>query len=106
MYTKGTPIHVRGSILYNHHVKQHKLQKKYSEIKNGEKIKFCYLNLPNPIHENVIAYIQTLPSEFNLHNYVDYETQFDKTFLKPLEAILHIIGWQTEKKATLESFFV
>jgi len=106
MYIKGTPIHVRGSILYNHHVKQHKLQKKYSEIKNGEKIKFCYLNLPNPIHENVIAFIQTLPPEFNLHNYVDYETQFDKTFLKPLEAILHIIGWQTEKKATLESFFV
>jgi len=106
MYIKGTPIHVRGSILYNHHVKQHKLQKKYSEIKNGEKIKFCYLNLPNPIHVNVIAFIHTLPPEFNLHNYVDYETQFDKTFLKPLEAILHIIGWQTEKKATLESFFV
>lgn len=106
MYIKGTPIHVRGSILYNHYVKQHKLQKKYSDIKNGEKIKFCYLKLPNPIQENVIAFIQTLPPEFNLNKYIDYEMQFDKTFMKPLEAILHIIGWHTEKKSTLDSFFV
>lgn len=106
MYTKGTPIHVRGSILYNYYVKTHKLQKKYSMIKNGEKIKFCYLKMPNPIQENVIAFIQTLPSEFKLDKYIDYETQFDKTFLKPLKAILDIIGWETEKKITLDSFFV
>lgn len=106
MYVKSTPIHVRGSILYNHYIKENKLQKKYSTIKNGEKIKFCYLKMPNPIHENVISYIQTLPPEFGLHKYVDYDMQFEKTFLKPVKAILDIIGWNIEKKNTLDSFFV
>ena len=106
MYVKSTPIHVRGSILYNHYIKENKLQKKYSMIKNGEKIKFCYLKMPNPIHENVISYIQTLPQEFGLHKYVDYDMQFEKTFLKPVKAILDIIGWNIEKKNTLESFFI
>jgi DNA polymerase elongation subunit (family B) len=106
MYVKSTPIHVRGSILYNHYIKENKLQKKYSAIKNGEKIKFCYLKMPNPIHENVISYIQTLPQEFGLHKYVDYDMQFEKTFLKPVRAILDIIGWNIEKKNTLESFFI
>ena len=106
MYVKSTPIHVRGSILYNHYIKENKLQKKYSMIKNGEKIKFCYLEMPNPIHENVISYVQTLPQEFGLHKYVDYDMQFEKTFLKPVRAILDIIGWNIEKKNTLESFFI
>jgi DNA polymerase elongation subunit (family B) len=106
MYAKSTPIHVRGSILYNYYIKDKKLDKKYSIIKNGEKIKYCYLKLPNPIQENVISFIQKLPSEFNLQKYVDYDMQFEKTFIKPLKAILDIIGWNTEKKTTLDSFFI
>jgi DNA polymerase elongation subunit (family B) len=106
LYRKGTPIHVRGSILYNKYLKKNKLENKYNYISNGEKIKYCYLKMPNPIMENVIGFIQTLPSEFNLHSYVDYETQFDKTFLQPLKAILDIIGWSTEETITLDQFFV
>lgn len=106
LYTKGTPIHARASILYNWHLKKNQLEHKYNFISNGDKIKFCYLKMPNPIMENVIGFIQTLPSEFNLHSYVDYETQFDKTFLQPLKAILDIIGWKTEKTVTLEDFFM
>jgi len=105
MYQKGTPIHVRGAILYNHYIKDKKLQRKYSIIKNGEKIKYCYLKLPNPIHENVISYIQKLPPEFELEKYIDYNMQFEKTFLNPLKLILDIIGWKIEKQNTLDSFF-
>lgn len=105
MYVSGTPINSRGSILYNHLIKQNKLTKKYSSIKNGEKIKFCYLKMPNPIRENVIAFPQYLPVEFGLHKYVDYETQFDKSFLTPLKFILDVIGWRTEETVTLDSFF-
>ncbi len=105
LYKKGTPIHVRGSILYNKNLKKHGLENKYNYIANGEKIKYCYLKVPNPIMENVIGFIQTLPKEFGLHSYVDYETQFDKTFIQPLKAILDVIGWKTEKTITLEEFF-
>jgi DNA polymerase elongation subunit (family B) len=105
LYRKGTPIHVRGSMLYNKYIKKNKLEHKYNLISNGEKIKYCYLKLPNPIMENVIGFIQVLPPEFNLHSYIDYETQFDKTFLQPLKAILDIINWKTEKTITLEDFF-
>ena len=105
IYTKGTPIHVRGALLFNYYIKQNKLDSKYSLIKNGEKIKFVYLKKPNSIHENVISFIQEFPKELNLDKYIDYELQFEKAFLEPLKSILNVIGWKVEKIATLESFF-
>ena len=105
IYMKGTPIHVRGALLFNHHVKENKLTKKYSLINNGEKIKFLYLKKPNTIHENVISFIQDFPRELNLDKYVDYELQFDKSFVEPLKTILQSFGWRVEKTSSLESFF-
>jgi len=105
IYGKGTPIHVRGALLYNHFIKEKKLDKKYAAIQNGEKIKFCYLKLPNPIRENVISYIQEFPKELGLDKYIDYELQFNKAFLEPMRVILDAIGWKVEKTITLESFF-
>ena len=105
LYAKGTPIHVRGALLYNYQIKEKKLDKKYAKIQNGEKIKFCYLKLPNPIHENIIAYIQEFPKEFLLDRYIDRDLQFNKAFLDPMKVILDAIGWKVEKTITLESFF-
>jgi len=105
-YKKGTPIHVRGAILYNKYLKQHKLTKKYESVVNGDRLKFTYLKVPNPIQENVIAYPDVLPEEFKLHRYVDYDLQFEKTFIEPLNFILNAVGWSAEEKATLEDFFV
>ena len=105
IYGKGTPIHVRGALLYNYFIKEKKLDKKYAAIQNGEKIKFCYLKLPNPIRENVISYIQEFPKELGLDKYIDYELQFNKAFLEPMKVILDAIGWKVEKTITLESFF-
>jgi len=105
IYAKGTPIHIRGALLYNHYVKKHKLDNKYSLIQNGEKVKFCYLKKPNIIHENIISFIQDFPSEIGLDKYVDYDLQFDKAFLEPLKIILDAIGWNVEKTVNLELFF-
>jgi len=106
IYTKGTPIHVRGSLLYNYYIKQKKLDKKYSLIQNGEKIKYCYLKKPNPIYENVISFIHEFPKELGLNLYIDYDSQFNKSFLDPLKVILDSIGWKIEKISSLESFFI
>jgi len=106
IYEKGTPIHARGALLYNHYIKKNNLTQKYSLIGNGEKIKFCYLKKPNPIQENIISFIQQFPNELELDKYVDYDLQFEKSFLEPLKIILDSIGWKAEKTANLESFFI
>jgi DNA polymerase elongation subunit (family B) len=105
IYIKGTPIHVRGALLFNHYIKERKLTNKYSLISNGEKIKFCYLKKPNLIHENVISFIQDFPKELGIEKYIDYDLQFDKSFLEPLKIILDAIGWSVEKTVNLELFF-
>jgi DNA polymerase elongation subunit (family B) len=105
IYRKGTPIHVRAALLHNKMVKDLKLSKKYQPIQNGEKIKFCYLKTPNPIKENIIGFMQYLPEEFELDRYIDYDLQFQKTFLDPIEHIFKAVGWSTEEVGTLDDFF-
>ena len=94
------------ALLHNHLVRGKKLNKKYKTIGEGEKIKFIYLRTPNPLHEHVIGFTTTLPEEFELHKYVDWEMQFDKAFLEPLRSITNAVGWKTEYENTLESLFV
>ena len=105
IYVKGTPIHCRGALLFNHYIKKNKLDRKYSLIGNGEKIKFIYLKKPNIIRENVISFIQDFPKELGLDKYIDYDLQFEKSFVEPLKAILDAIGWNVEKTVNLELFF-
>lgn len=105
IYKKATPIQVKGSLLYNWYLDKYNLKKRYEEIKSGEKIKFSYLKKPNPIYDSVISCPGELPREFNLDEYIDYDTQFVKGYLDPIEIILHAIGWKSEKVATLEDFF-
>ena len=105
IYAKGTPIHIRGALLFNHYVKQKKLENKYSLIGNGEKVKFLYLKKPNLIQENVISFIQDFPTEIGLDKYIDYDLQFEKSFVEPLKAILDAIGWNVEKTVNLRIIF-
>ena len=105
IYNKGTPIHVRGSLLYNNLLYKYNIDKKYPVITNGEKVKFCYLKVPNVINENVISFVNVLPKEFELEPYIDYEIQFNKSFIEPLGVILNKIGWTTEPVSTLDNFF-
>ena len=106
IYAKGTPIHIRGALLFNHYIKEKKLTNKYSLIGNGEKVKFLYLKKPNIIRENVVSFIQDFPTELGLDKYIDYDLQFEKSFVEPLKAILDAIGWNVEKTANLEAFFI
>jgi len=105
IYGKGTPMHVRGALMYNHLLDKHGLVKKYEAIQEGEKIKFLYLKEPNTIRENCIAFIGKIPKELDIHKYVDYNTMFEKSFIEPLKQIVDGLGWKTEQTATLEDLF-
>ena len=106
IYKKGTPIQVKGALLYNHYIDKYNLDRKYEKISDGEKIKFCYLKVPNPIKEKVISCPGRLPPELNLDKFLDYDMQFEKGYLSPISSILEAIGWHAEKKSTLEDFFI
>ena len=110
IYKKGTPIAVKGALIYNHYIKKHKLEKKYQLIRDADKIKFVYLKTPNPIagcfgKDQIISFYSSLPKELDLSSYIDYDTQFEKAFLDPLKSIIEAIGWKTENRNTLESLF-
>ena len=81
------------------------IENKYARIHNGDKIKFCYLKLPNPARDNVISVLNTLPKQLGLDKYIDYNKQFEKAFLEPMKTIAESIGWRTEKTLTLEDFW-
>jgi DNA polymerase elongation subunit (family B) len=105
IYSKGTPIHVRGALLFNHYTKKLGLDRKYQPIRDGDKIRFVYVKKPNPFQEDVIAFSQELPPEFALHSYIDYDKQFEKVFLDALQIIITSLGWNTSEQSSLEDFF-
>lgn len=100
--SKSIPIHVRAALAFNKKLKSLRLDKKYEIIKSGEKMKFCYMKT---IGQNVMGVITVLPREFNMADEIDYETQFEKAFLDPLETIMNVIGWSAVARSTLEAFF-
>lgn len=105
IYKIRTPIHVKGSLLYNNLLSQYDLKNKYSEIYNSDKIKFAYLKEPNPLRDSVIAVPTILPKEFELDQYIDYKTMFEKSFLEPIKSLLDVIGWKHEKTNNLKGLF-
>lgn len=106
IYRGGTPIHVRAALLYNKYIADAGLSNKYHLIHDGDKIKFVYLKMPNPIHENIIGFPDDhLPVELGLHDYIDYETQFEKTYIASIQNVLNAVQWTAEPVSSLESFF-
>jgi len=106
VYKKGAPIQVKSALIYNKFIVMGKLGKKYQTSRDGNKIKFCYLKTPNPFHNNAIAFLNTIPPEFDIYEWIDYNTQFEKSFLAPLATILDCIGWKSERVSTISGFFV
>ena len=109
IFSKGTPMHVKGALVYNYILQREKLTHKYPLIQEGEKIKFLQIRTPNPYQSNVISFMTTLPKEFDLHNMINYDIMFDKSFVDPLTFILDQIGWNVDRsygtQTTLEHLF-
>ena len=107
LYKKSCPIHVRGALLYNYQLKTNRLVHKYPIIQEGEKIKYVYMKEPNVLGQNVMSFISDFPSDIpKISNHIDYKTQFEKSFITPLNNILNVIGWKTKQESNLEFLFV
>ena len=110
MFAKGAPIHCKGAILYNHLVRKNKLGRKYPYIQEGDKIKFLHLRAPNIYQCTSISFMTKLPKELDFHKIIDYDTQFEKSFVEPLNFILEKINWLVDRsygtQGSLEDFFV
>ena len=105
LYKKGTPIHVKGALLYNKLLKDNKLLGSYPKIQDGEKIKFAYLKKQNTVGGEVIAILNQLPPELELQEYIDYDKQFEKSFIEPMSSVMNAVGWKTEHVSDLSEFF-
>ena len=106
IYKKGTPMHVKGALLYNHLLKTKKVSHKFQQFYEGDKGKFVHLR-KNMWNANVITFMAKLPKEFEMHGLIDYEQQFTKSFMEPLRFILNAINWKIDASdsATIEDFF-
>ena len=109
IYRKGTPMHIKGGLIYNHMINEKRLTHKYPAIQEGDKIKFIQLKQPNIFGANVISFITKVPKELDIHKYIDYDTQYEKAFVEPLTFITDNIGWTIDRsygtQTTLEDFF-
>ena len=109
IYRKGTPMHIKGGLIYNHMINEKVLTHKYPAIQEGDKIKFIQLRQPNIFGANVISFITKVPKELDIHKYIDYDTQYEKAFVEPLTFITDNIGWTIDRsygtQTTLEDFF-
>jgi len=110
IYRKGSPMHIKGVILYNYLLKDRKLTHKYPVINEGEKIKYVLLKQPNRLGSNVLSFMTKLPKELNINQYIDYDTMFEKSFIEPLMFIINQVKWNIDRsygtQSTLESFFM
>jgi DNA polymerase elongation subunit (family B) len=104
-FASGTPIQVKAALAYNAILDKKNLAGKYEKITSGSKIKFAYMKMPNPFQTAVLGCSSAMPPEFGLEKYIDYDTQFNKSYIEPLKSVISTIGWNTEKIATLEDFF-
>jgi DNA polymerase elongation subunit (family B) len=106
IYKKGTPMHVKGALLYNHLLKMKKVSHKFQQFYEGDKGKFVHLR-KNVWNANVITFMAKLPKEFEMHGLIDYEQQFTKSFMEPLRFILDAINWKIDASDsnTIEDFF-
>ena len=109
IFVKGTPMHIKGSLLFNHMIKEKGLTNKYQTIMEGDKIKFLELRQPNSLGSNVISFIGKFPDELDIHRFIDYDVMYIKSFIEPLSFITNIIDWKIDRsfgtQTTLEDFF-
>jgi len=107
LFASGAPIHVKGAILYNHLIEKNDMSNKYPYIQEGDKIRFVHMQEPNIYQSSAFSFITKLPRELDIMGKIDYDTQYEKSFLEPLRVITDTMKWilKNDEVGSLESFF-
>jgi len=109
LFASGAPIHVKGAILYNHLIEKKNLSSKFPYIQEGEKIRFVHMQEPNIYQSSAFSFVTKLPRELDIIDKIDYDTQYEKSFVEPLRFISEKIGWRIDNsygtQGSLEDFF-
>ena len=96
---KGIPFGSRAAIMHNMYIKKHNLEDQYAPIQAGDKCKRISLQTPNVFDTEIIAYTNdSFVKEIQKHNCVDYDTQFEKYFMKPLDLMVAPLNYDLEKE--------
>ena len=109
LWRKGAPIHVKGALLFNYLIDKNKLENKYVKIQEGDKIRFLHMKQPNLYQCSSFSFPVSVPRELDIINSIDYDTQFEKSFVEPLKFISEKMNWLIDNsygtQGTLEDFF-
>ena len=109
VFIKGTPMHIKGALIYNHLLNTEGVSNKYPKIQEGDKIKFLELKTPNRVQSNDISFMTRLPKEFDMTGIINYDVMVEKSFVDPLTFILDEINWRVDRSygtsTTLEHLF-
>ena len=102
-----TPMGVKASLMFNNWLDGENKKGKYTYLKKisgGNKVKAVYLKKINPVNNKVIGFTEQAADEIdkNFRDYVDWETQFEKSFMVPLEQITDVVAGIDMRNTTAE----
>ena len=91
----GAPVNVKAAVRYNDFLKFKGLDKKYSQIVQGDKIKWVYLK-DNPYKIDTMGFLDfDFPEEVRtfVETYIDRDKAFDSILKNKLETFYQDLSW-------------
>tara|TARA_R110002072_G_scaffold72968_8_gene174117 strand:+ start:996 stop:3503 length:2508 start_codon:yes stop_codon:yes gene_type:complete len=94
---KGMPIHVKAAYFHNLILKRLGVENKYETISSGDKVRYFYVEHPNPYNLSCIAYKYYYPEEFKKIFHADYDKMFEKILYNVIERFYDNVNWTPQK---------
>lgn len=87
----SVPFGSRVCVVSNTYVEKQNLTEQFPIIEAGQKVKILFLHQPNDLRSEAFAFTDTRFAEI-FREHIDYDTTFQKFFVKPLEGMLDSVG--------------
>ena len=94
---KGMPIHAKAAYYYNMLLKKFNIENDYETISSGDKVRYFYIQQPNPYNISCLAYKYYLPDEFKKIFFADYDKMFQKNLYAVIERFYDNVNWSIQQ---------